>query len=100
MIHQIVFGDVVEKLAFDVKRPTGQRDFDLAVFANVLDTIGEQAGDMRRIGRGGDGDDGPGVRNLRGRGQYRGAAEAVADQDVGSFSRLRDLLGRRRQSSD
>ena len=56
MIHQIVFGDVVEEFAFDVKRPTGQRDFDLAMLADVLDTIGEQAGDMRRIGRGGDGD--------------------------------------------
>ena len=50
MIHQIVFGDVVEEFAADVKRPARQRDFDLAVLADVLDAIGEQAGDMRRIG--------------------------------------------------
>ena len=100
MIHQIVLGDVVEKLASDMKRPARQRDFDLAVLADVLDAIREQAGHMRRIGRCGDGDDGPGVRNLRGRGQYRGAAEAMADQDRGAFSDFPQMVGGPHQIGD
>ena len=43
MRHQAVLGDVVEEFARDVERPAGERDLDLAVLADVLDAILEQA---------------------------------------------------------
>src|SRR5260221_8567011 len=59
-----------------MERTAGERDFDLAVLADVVDAILEQAGDVGGIGGGGDGDDGPGIRNLHRGGQDGGAAEA------------------------
>ena len=64
------------------ERPAGERDFDLSPARAMSATWSRrQAGDMRRIGRRGDGDHGAGLRDLRRRGgQHGGAAEAVADQ--------------------
>ena len=76
-----------------LKRPARKRHFDLAVLADVLDAIGEKVGDMRGIGRRGDGDDGFRFRNLPGCGQHRGAAEAVTDQDRGGLSGLAQMVG-------
>ena len=76
-----MLGDVVEEFAADAERPAGERDLDLALRADVLDAIAEQAGDMRRIAGRGDRHDRARLRNVGGGGQHRGAAEAVADQD-------------------
>ncbi len=40
-----------------------------------------------------DGDDGLGVRDPFGRGQNRGAAEAVTDQDRGRLAGLAQMIG-------
>ena len=93
MRHQVVLGDVVEEFALDVERTAGERDFHLALLADVLDAILEQAGDMGGIGRRGDGDDGLGVRNLPGGGKDRRAAEAVADQDRRRLAGLAQMIG-------
>src|SRR5207302_9034562 len=92
--HQAVLGDVVEELAPDAERTPRERDLDVAGFADVLDAILEQAGDMGRIGGGGNGDDGLGVRDLSGGGQDRRATEAVADQDSGAFTSFAEVIGR------
>jgi hypothetical protein len=42
----------------------GEGNLDPAVLADVVDVLLEEAGDMRRIGRGRDGDDGLGLRDL------------------------------------
>ena len=57
-----MFGDVVEEFAFDMERPAGERDLDLALGTDVLDAIREKMRDMGGIGRCGDGDDGFGFR--------------------------------------
>jgi len=75
MHHQAVLGDVVEEFAGDREGSPGQRDFHLAVLLDVLDVLLEEAGDMRGIGGGRDGDDGLGLGDLRGRGENGGAAE-------------------------
>ena len=93
MRHQAVLGDVVEEFALDVEGTAGERDLDLAVLADVLDLVGEQAGDMGGIGGRGDGDDGLGVRNLPGGGEDRRAAEAVADQDRRRLSGFAQMIG-------
>ena len=80
--------------------PAGERDFDLALLADVLDAILEQAGDMGGIGGRGDGDDGLGLGNLPGGGQDRGAAEAVADQDRRRLSGFAQMIGRPHQIGD
>ena len=74
-----MLGDVVEEFTFDAERAAGERNLDVAGFSDVFDAILEQARDVGRIGGGGDGDHGPGIRDLRGGGQDRRAAEAVAD---------------------
>ena len=94
MRHQAVLGDVVEELALDAEWAAGERNLDFAGLSDVLDPFLEQARDMGRIGRGGDGDDRLGVRDLRGRGQDRRAAEAVADQDGGGFTGFAEVTGR------
>ncbi len=98
--HQIVFGDVVEEFAADIKRPARERDFHLAVLADVLDAILEQAGDMDGIGRRGDGDDGLGVRNLPGGGKNGSAAETMADQDRRTLSGFAQMVGGPHQIGD
>ena len=57
-------------------------------------------GDMGGIGGRRDGDDGLGVRDLRGGGQDRGAAEAVADQDRRRFSGFAQMIGGPHQVGD
>ena len=91
--HQPVLGDVVEEIARDVERPAGQRDLDLAMLADVFDTILEQSRDMGGIGGCGDGDDGLGFRNLPGGSENGGAAEAVADQDRWGLPGLAQMIG-------
>ena len=98
--HQVVLGDVVEKFALDVKWTAGERDFDLSLLADVLDAIRKQAGDMSGVGRRRDGDDRPGVGNLAGGGKNGGAAEAVADQDRGTFAGLAQMVGGPHQIGD
>ena len=98
--HQAVLGDIVEELAGDMERPAGERDLDLAVRADVLDAVLEQAGDMGGIGGGGDSDDGSGVRNFSCGGEDRGAAEAVADQDRRRFSGFAQMIGGVNQVGD
>ncbi len=88
-----MLGDVVEEFAGDVERAAGELDFHLAVLADVLDAILEQAGDMGGIGRCCDGDDGPRIRNLAGGGKNCGAAEAVADQDRWRFAGFAQMVG-------
>ena len=100
MRHQPVLGDVVEKFALDVERPAGERDFDLAVLADVLDAILEQAGDMGGIGGRGDGDDRLGVGNLAGGGEDGRAAETVADQDRRRFPGFAQMVGGAHQIGD
>jgi hypothetical protein len=69
-----------------VERPPGKLNLDLALGADILDPIPEQMRDMRGIGRRGDCDDRFGLGNLTGGGEDRGSAEAVTDQDRGSFA--------------
>ena len=64
MRHQAMLGDVVEEFALDVKRPSGELHFDLALRADVLDPILEQMRDMGGIGGRGDGDDRLGIREF------------------------------------
>ena len=78
----------------------GERDLDLALGADVLDTIPEKMGDMRGIGGCGDGDNGLGLRNPPGRREYRGAAEAVPDQDRRRFPGLAQMIGGAHQIGD
>ncbi len=92
--------DVVEEFAADVERPAGERNFDLAVLADVLDAILEQTGDVGGIGGGRDGDDGPGIRNLPRGGQNGSAAEAMADQDGWRFARFAQMVGGPHQIGD
>ena len=46
MRHQAVLGDVVEEFAADAERPAGELDLHLAMRADILDLVLEQAGDM------------------------------------------------------
>ncbi len=80
-----MLGDVVDELPRDLEGSAGERDLDLAMLADVLDLVLEQADDMRRRRGRGDRHHRLGVGNLAGRGQDGGAAEAVADQDRGRF---------------
>ena len=82
-----MLGDVVEKSALDGEGATGKRYFRLAVLADLIDRIGEVAGDVGRIRRRADGHDRFGLGNLTGRGQYCGAAEAV------TYQKCRGLVG-------
>ena len=91
--RQVVLGDVVEEFALDVERAAGQRDFDLALLADVLDAILEQMRDMRGIGGRGDGHDRFCLGDLPGGGQNRGAAKAVADQDRRRLAGLPQMIG-------
>ncbi len=45
---QLLLGHVVEEFALDAERPSGQRHFDFALFADVVDVLLEQADDVRR----------------------------------------------------
>src|SRR6185312_5273733 len=86
-------GDVVEKFAPDREGTAGERDLRLAVRADVLDMITEQARDMRGVRWRGDGDDGFRFRNLAGGGEDRRTAKAVADQDRGGLPRRPQTTG-------
>ena len=86
---QLLLGHVVEEFAFDAERPPGQRHLDLAVRADLVDLLLEQAGDVAGIVGRGDGDHGARLRDLVRGGEHRGAAQAVADQDRGRAMVLR-----------
>ena len=61
--------------------------------ADLVDLLLEQAGDVRRIARRGDGHHRARLGNAVRGGQHRGAAEAVADQDRRRAVRLAQMIG-------
>ncbi len=85
--------NVVEELALDGERASGEFDLQLALFANVIDVIPKQTRDMRRIAGRGDRHHGACVRNAMRGGQHCGAAERVADQDRRWPLRLAQVIG-------
>ena len=76
-----LFGNIIKEFALDPERAPGQRHLDLALFADLVDLILEQAGDVRRIAGRGNGDHRARFRDaMRGR-KHRRPAQAVTDQD-------------------
>ena len=76
-----------------VKGRPASETLRLALRADVLDMILEQAGDVRGVGRCRDGDHRFGFRDLSGGGEDRSAPEAVADQDRGRLPRRAQMIG-------
>jgi hypothetical protein len=100
VIHQAVLFDIVDELALDGEGAARKRNVSLAVLLDGLDLFPEQAGDVRRVGRSRDSDDGLGLSDLAGRGQDRRTTETVADQDDGRLSRLAQKIGGAHQIGD
>ena len=79
-LGELLLGDVSQEFPADAERPPGERHLDLAVLADGVDLVPEQMRDMAGIAGRGDGHHRPRLRDRFRRGEHRGAAEAVADQ--------------------
>ena len=99
----VLVGDVIEKLLPDAERPSHEQHLRLALGLDLRPLVGEEMGDMGRIGGRADGGDGNRFRHTMGGGQHGRAAEAVADQDlrrhvviaqeVGGLHQILDIRG-------
>ena len=86
-------GDVIEEGAADMELPAAERDLDFVLIAARGFPVGEQAGDVPRIGRGIDGHHRACFGYAMGGGEHSGSAEAVADQNRGRGKGLTRVVG-------
>ena len=99
-IDELVLGEIVDEAAADAKLPTRQRRFDLALGADFVETVLEQAGHVGGIAGRGDRHHRARLRHFGGGGEHRRAAEAVADEDGGRTGAAAQLVGGRDQIGD
>ena len=92
-IHQRLLGDILEEFAPDAERPARQQDLDLALRADGVDVLLEQAGDVRGIGRRGNRHHGARFGDAMRSREHSRATEAVADQDRGRLERPPQMIG-------
>jgi hypothetical protein len=97
---QELFADVVEEQAADAKGPPADLHGGFPGFAGGIKRRGiEDAGEVARVERGGDGGDRSGVGNVRGRDEHCGATEAVVDEDARGLIVVTEEGGARMRSS-
>ena len=77
--RNLLLGNVVEQGATDAERLAGERHLDFAFAFYVFDAVAEQAGNVGRIERRGDGHDCTRFGDAMRRGEHRRPAQAVAD---------------------
>ena len=99
-IDELMLGEIVDEAAADAKLPTREGRFDLALGADFVETVLEQAGHVGGIAGRGDRHHRACLRHLGGGGEHRRAAEAVADEDRGRAGAPAQFVRGRHQIGD
>ena len=92
LLVQSLLGNIIEKGASDLERPTGKGHFHLAARADLLDMVLEQTGDVGRIAGCADRRHRACLRHLGGRGQHRSTSQTMADENCRRPSTTAQLI--------